>query len=167
MTVSAPLQYLGEGQFQATRGHGKRLDKDLVIGEILTWAEVKSRSMASHNHFFAQVEDSWANLPERFALDFPNAETLRKHALIKTGFCTMQRIVWRDNSEAISACTLVSSMGTYAICDVSGSVVTVWKPESQSMKAMGGKRFQESKSAVLDFISTLIDADANKAGMAA
>lgn len=167
MSSAIPLRYLGEGQFQATHGHSKRLDKELTIGEVLTWGEVKGRSKTSHDHFFAQIDDSWATLPEHLAMDFPNATSLRKFALIKTGFCTMHRAVCRDNREAIATAAIFASLEDYTICEISGAVVTVWKPESQKVKAMGGKRFQESKTACLDFISQLIGADAAKAGMAA
>ena len=167
MTILAPLQYLGEGQFVATRGHAKRLDKELTIGEVLAWGEIKERSKTSHDHFFALIDDLWGTLPEHLAMDFPNPITLRKFALIKTGYCTMQRLVCRDNHEAIVACGMFAAMEEYTICEISGSVVTVWKPESQKYKAMGGERFQKSKTACLEFISQLIGADATKAGMAA
>lgn len=167
MTFVVPLRYEGEGQFQAVHGHAKRCDKELVIGECLTWEEVKARSMTSHRHFFATVHDAWMNLPEIYASQYPNSETLRKHAMIATGFCTINHFVLASPEEAVAAVPALISMNEYAIVKVSSAVATVWRAESQSVKSMGGKRFQESKIAVLDFISTLIDADANKAGMAA
>ena len=41
----------------------------------------------------------------------------------------------------------------YAIGQVRGPVVTIWTPESQSVRAMGGKRFQESKTAIMEWIA--------------
>jgi hypothetical protein len=167
MSLIVPLQYLGEGQFQAPPGHARRCDKALVIGEQLTWEQVNPRSMASHNHQFASIGDAWANLPERLAPDFPTADHLRKHCLIKAGYCTIHRVVCRDNHEAITACSIFSAMDTYAICTVEGSVATMYRAESQSIKAMGAKKFYQSKTAVLDLISEMIGADAHQAGQAA
>ena len=39
---------------------------------------------------------------------------------------------------------------------------TVWVPQSQSQRAMGGKRFQESKQAVLNWIAAQIGVDAEE-----
>jgi hypothetical protein len=162
-----PLQYQGEGLFQAPRGFAKRCDKDFVIGETLTWDQHKPRSADSHKHYFAVIADAWGNLPETLAMDFPSSEHLRKYALIKCGYCDKAEIIVADNSTAITTAALMKSMDTYAICEVKGRVVTLWRAQSQSMKTMGNKTFQESKTKVLDVISQLIGADATQAGMAA
>ena len=166
MTIAA-LQYQGEGQFLAPRGHWKRLDRDLVIGEVLTWEQVKQRSGESHRHYFAVIKAAWGNLPEALVLELPSPKHLRKFALIKCGYCSKAEIIVQDNAAAIAAAALLQGMDTYAICEVKGRVVTVWRAQSQSMRAMGNKTFQESKSKVLDVISQLIGADATKAGEAA
>jgi hypothetical protein len=44
----------------------------------------------------------------------------------------------------------------YAIGQVRGPVVTIWAPESQSVRAMGGDRFRASKAAILDWIAAKI-----------
>lgn len=154
-----PLRYEGEGTFQAPKGFAKRCDAEFVIGETLPWEPVKQRSQKSHAHFFAVIADAWANLPESLADDFPSSEHLRKHALIKTGYCDMARIVCADTPTAIAAAALMQAMDTYAICQVEGRTVTVWRATSQSVRAMGAKEFAESKNKVLDFISQLIGAD--------
>lgn len=163
----APLQYLGEGQFQAPKGHAKRCDRDLVIGETLQWEVHRERSAESHRHYFAVIADAWGNLPEVLAADFPSPEHLRKHALIKAGYCTVNRLVFPDNAEAIRAAAFLQSLDTYAICEVSGRVVTVYRAKSQSIKAMGKATFQKSKDDVFTAISQIIGADATQAGMAA
>jgi hypothetical protein len=162
-----PLQYQGEGQFTAPRGFKALCDKDLVIGETLRWEICHERSAKSHAHYFAVIGDAWANLPEGLAMDFPSAEHLRKHALIKAGYCTMTRIVCRTNEDAVAACALMKGMDGYSICDVSGTVVTVYQAQSQSRRAMGAKVFQESKDKVIAVISEIIGADATQAGEAA
>lgn len=162
-----PLQYQGEGQFTTPRGFAKRCDSELVIGETLQWEQVSDRSAASHKHYFATIADAWGNLPEALAADFPSPEHLRKHALIKAGYCDMTRLSFRSNADAIAGCAIISKLDTYSICEVSGAVVTVYRAKSQNMRAMGKKVFQESKDAVLTAISQIIGADATQAGMAA
>lgn len=162
-----PLTYLGEGQFATPPGFAKRCDKELVIGEVLRWEQVQDRSAASHKHYFAVVRDAWSNLPEALASEFTNPTHLRKHALIKAGYCTMTRIVCADESEAIRAVLLFRGMDTYAICEVDGNVMTTWRAKSQSMKSMGKAEFQKSKDDVLTVISQIIGADATQAGQAA
>jgi hypothetical protein len=154
-----PLQYQGEGQFTTPRGFAKRCDQTLVIGEVLQWEQLNERSAASHKHYFATIADAWANLPEAQAADFPNPETLRKHALIKAGYCTVARVVCADNPGAIALCALMQAMDSYAICEMSGRVVTVYRAQSQSMRAMGKKAFQESKERTLHVISSIIGVD--------
>lgn len=154
-----PLQYQGEGHFQAPRGFTKRCDKDFVIGETHPWEIMPERSMKSHAHYFALVNEAWANLPEALASDFPSAEHLRKHAMIKAGYCDMTRVVCADNAGAVAAAALMQSMDTYALCEVSGRVVTVWRAKSQAIRSMGAKVFQESKDKVLTEIGKIIGAD--------
>lgn len=162
-----PLRYLGEGQFETPRGFSKRCDKELVVGEVLGWERTNDRSKRSHDHFFAQLEDLWRNLPEHIADEFPSADHLRKFALIKSGHCTMARIVCATNKEAIFACSLFQSMDGFAVCEVAARVVTVWRAKSQSYKAMGKTLFQKSKDDVFRVISEIIGTDASQAGMAA
>ena len=159
MSFSVPLQYLGEGQFQAMRGHAKRCDKELIIGEVLTWEEIKTRSINSHSHYFASVHDAWLNLPEQYAMEFPNDTALRKFALIKTGYCKTHKMVAINNSEAIKLASFMQSLEEYSICEVTGNVVTVWTADSQKYRAMGKKLFQKSKDDVLTFLSQFIGTD--------
>lgn len=154
-----PLRYDGDGAFVAPRGFWKRCDKELVIGEVVPWERIEVRSAKSHDHFFAQVKDAWANLPEALAMDFPNFHHLRKHALCKAGYCTITKVVCADNAGAVTAASLMQGMDTYAICDIAGRVVTVYRAQSQSKKAMGAKVFQQSKEDVFAVLSQMIGAD--------
>ena len=61
---------------------------DLDEGELCLIDVDRARSGATHRHQFAWVKEAWLNLPER-VVNMPWAETpetLRKHALIATGF---------------------------------------------------------------------------------
>lgn len=131
-------------------------------GEVVLVSIERGRSAKSHNHQFAWLHDAWANLPERLA-GLPWAETpetLRKHALIATGYHQMTVIDVGTNAAAArvkaAALELARKAHGYAVAQVRGPILTIWVPESQSLRAMGGDRFKESKAAILDWIAAQI-----------
>lgn len=135
---------------------------DLEPGEVVTVSIERQRSGKSHRHAFAWIKDAWLTLPEHLR-DMPWAETpetLRKHALIATGF--HQTCVLDCGSEAsarrVKAALVAAEVKAhgYALGRVRGPVVQVWTPESQSYRAMGRERFQASKTAVLDWVAAQI-----------
>ena len=136
---------------------------DVVIVEI-----DHPRSQNSHNHQFAEINDAWRHLPERLQY-MPwaaNPETLRKHALIACGYADTYTTDCgaRATAERIGAVLLRAEIGAHgwAIAEVRGPIVTIWTPQSQSKRAMGGKRFQESKQAVLNWIAAQIGVEAEE-----
>lgn len=155
-----PLRYTGNGDFSAANAyHARALDKALVIGEVLTWERMEARSTESHNHYFAAIHEAWINLPETVAGEFPNPESLRKYALIKAGYCTVKKVACLTASAANELTTYLLSIDSFLLCEVYGNVATVYRAQSQSMKAMGKKEFQKSKQAVLDILSSMIGAE--------
>ena len=126
------------------------------------------RSMNSHRHQWAEIKSAWHHLPEAVQM-LPWAatpETLRKHALIVTGYRQTETVDAGSKAAAERVATLLSRHATaahgYAITQARGPVVTCWTPESQSLRAMGGKRFQESKTAVLNWIADQIGTTAEQ-----
>lgn len=120
-----------------------------------------SRSRASHNHHFAEVEAYWQSIPERH-MGQPwaaSADHLRKHCLIATGYCDTYQVDAGSNAAALRIIPHLQAAEVgkhgYAIVQVSGPVIRVWTPRSQSMRAMGNKDFQASKQAVLDHLETM------------
>lgn len=163
MADTFPLTFLGDGRFEATtKYHADRLAKLYGQGEIVTVEEVQERSLKSHAHYFAVINEAWRTLPEAMADDFPSAEHLRKWALIKAGYCTETKMVLRTNAEAIAVAAFIGQLDGFAVCQVVDRVVTVWRAESQSMKAMKKERFQRSKDDVLAVIATLLHTEPNK-----
>ena len=51
---------------------------------------------------------------------------------------------------------LAARMSGYAVTEVQGTVAYCHTPLSQSQRAMGGKVFQESKQAVLEWLADLL-----------
>ena len=132
---------------------------DLDAGETVFVSIERGRSPASHKHQFAWIKDAWASLPES-EVHQPYAETpetLRKHALIATGYHQVTVLDCGANATAqrVKAALVAAEAKAhgYAIGQVRGPVLRVWTPESQSVRAMGGDRFKESKTAILDWIA--------------
>jgi 5-methylcytosine-specific restriction endonuclease McrA len=151
---------MGAGEFRAPHSFAeKQCDRDLVIGEIQRWELALDRNEKSHDHYFALVHQAWLNLPEQYAMEFPNETSLRKFALIKTGYCKTHKMVTINNAEATKQAAFMQSLEEYSICEVTGNVVTVWTADSQKYRAMGKKLFQKSKDDVLTFLSQFIGSD--------
>lgn len=156
MSETLPLRYDGGGVFRCLHPNRIRLG----VGEVHGWQMAEHRSKASHDHWFACVNEAWKNLPDDMADDFPSPEHLRKWALIKAGFCSETRIVCANNSEAMTLATKAKAMDKYALVAIEGKAVTIWTADSQRRDAMGRQAFQEAKDRALHIISQLIGTDA-------
>jgi len=169
MTTVLAYRWSGDS-FEVLPRHQKQADKEFVIGDVYTLEEVKGRSMKSHSHFFASVNEGWLNLPEHVAERFPTAEFLRKYCLIKAGFHDQRSIVAASKAEAQRIAAFIKPIDEFAIVVVSECTVTIYTAKSQSKKAMGADEFGKSKTAVLDLIDDMLGVDrgeTRKAGKAA
>lgn len=157
MTDAPPIPCQWNGEAFVPIGRGRRdADRYFVIGERYTLVEEKQRSAASHRHYFAAVNEAWANLPQERAKDHPSADHLRKFALIMTGFRDERTLVASSRAEAQRLAAFVRPMDDYAVVTVEGALVRVLTAKTQNMRAMGAKQFQESKNAVLDYLAEMI-----------
>lgn len=155
MSDTFPMLYEGNGLFRCL--HPKRVKLD--VGAVHGWQMAEHRSKASHDHFFAIINEAWKNLPEDMADDFPSPEHLRKWALIKAGFCSETRIACANNNEAMTLATKAKAMDKYSIVAIDGKAVTIWTADSQRRDAMGRQAFQEAKERALHIISNLLGTD--------
>lgn len=149
------MQWDGEA-LKPTRRFQKIADQRLVIGEIYRVDPEEERSIASHNHYFAAVNEAWRNLPEDVAERYPTSEHLRKWALIKTGYRDERSIVCATKAEAARVAAFVRPMDEYAVITVSEAVVTIYTAKSQSARAMGKETFLISKDAVINTLASII-----------
>ena len=150
-------------------GHSLAMARQLMEPGDTVIVEIDHpRSPQTHKHQFAEIADAWRHLPESLQ-DKPwavNPETLRKYALIVTGYRNTYQIDCgtKASADRVGKALQAAEAGKhgFAIAQAKGPVVTVWTPESQSMRAMGGKRFQESKQKVLEWIADLIGVPVDK-----
>jgi hypothetical protein len=150
-----PMRWDGDHFVPATR-FMKQIDAYFVVGEVYTFVEHHERSQASHAHEFAWLNEAWANLPEAAAAQFPTSEHLRKFALIRTGFANRQDFPCGSKAEALRAKAMLAAIDDYAIVTVEGTLVTRWTAKSQSRRAMNKQEFQDSKTAILEYVSSLL-----------
>lgn len=151
------------GAFAPSTPHQLRLARERFgEGEIVMMEAQNERSWRSHAHQFAAIADLWANLPESLS-HMPyakSAETLRKHALIACGYADCETLDAGSKAAAERVAATVGRLATaahgYCIVKISGPVVRCYTPQSQSVRAMGAKVFQESKTRVLEWIEALL-----------
>jgi hypothetical protein len=145
------------GVFKPARASAElRAKHNYVEGETYEIVEYHPRSIASHNHYFASVEDAWKNLPEIWAQEFANADHLRKYALIKSGFYDCSTISCPDAETAGKVAAFAKQNDEFAIVSIEGCVVRRFTAKSQSYKSMGRDDFRASKEAVLDLLASMI-----------
>ncbi len=117
---------------------------------------LEARSRASHNHFFASVDDAWHNLPEDIAIRWPTAEHLRKWVLVETGWFDEKDFNCESPARAKELAAFIRKVAEYARIIVHGKQVIVREAKSQSEAAMGKEMFQKSKRDVLDLLAAMI-----------
>lgn len=155
MSAIPALAFVWEGDVARPR-YPRMADQYLVVGETYVWVEHQERSQASEGHYFASIREVFINLPEALAQQFKSEDALRKHALIMTGYRDERSLVCSSKAEAQRLAAFIEPRDDYAIISVSGAMVIEWTPKSQSRRAMGKDTFQESKSAVLDYLAEMI-----------
>lgn len=135
---------------------------ELQPGEHVVVEIHRARSGNSHRHQFAWVNEAWQNLPED-AEGLPWAETpetLRKHALIATGWHDTYTVDCGSNAagERMKAHLVAAERRAagYAIGQLRGPILTIWTPKSQSLRAMGAKDFAKSKSDIMEWIAAKV-----------
>lgn len=154
------FQWDGEAMVPASRYWASQCDRQFVVGERYRLAEEHERSQVSHNHEFVFVAEAWNSLPDHLLEQYPSPEHLRKYALIRKGFCTMVQHPCPSKAEAERLqAALAGHVDKYALVIRREAVVTVYEAESQSFRSMGKKRFQESKTAIMEFVGDLIGVD--------
>lgn len=153
MTPVLTFQWDGEAMVPK---HPRLADKHYVVGESYPLVIHEERSGNSHRHYFASVHEAWSNLPEDEAIRFPTSEHLRKWALVKAGYADERSIVCASKAEALRLAAFMRPMDEYAIVVTSEATIKVFTPKSQSVRAMGKKDFQDSKTKVLEIVWGLV-----------
>lgn len=164
MSELAPIECVWNGEVFAPINSwwAKRAGRQYAKGEVLHLVDEPERSSSSHAHFFAALNRGWQSLPESMAEQYPSPDMLRKKLLIKTGFCSERSIVCASKAEAQRMAAFISAGTPYSVVIPRLAMVSVYTADSQSMRAMGKARFQESKTAVLDALADMLGIESKR-----
>ena len=165
MTGPIPFIWTGEAFAPETPRAHRAASSRFGVGEVVPLDVAHPRSKVSHDHFFALVAEAHGTLPEHLAERFPTPDSLRHYALCMAGYCDVETFIASSRAEALRLAGFVRK--GEVIVTVEGATVTRLTPHSQSMKAMGGKVFQESKAACLEIIAGLLETTPEALGRAA
>lgn len=140
---------------------GNVVARQFVEGEDYKLVIHEDRSMASHNHYFASVQDGFDNLPEKIAARWPSSEHLRAWCLIETGWFDEKEFDCDTERQAKMLSSFIRTERAFARISVHGNRESGWKvivrtAKSQSIPAMGKDAFQRSKTDVLDLVSSMV-----------
>lgn len=157
MAEHLPIPMVWDGEaLRPKQGYGPRAGREYAAGKVYLIAPVEERSRRSERHYFVTIREAWQNLPQAGADRFPSPEALRKYALIKTGYRDERSIACSSKAEAQRVASFIKPLDDFAIITVNEAMVTVFTAKSQAERAMGARVFQESKTAVLEFIAGLL-----------
>src|SRR5262245_53608357 len=157
MSTSALWHWDGEAMRPADLERAKRTYR---VGRRYRLLD-DERSKESHDHFFAVVRYAFANLREGHP--FKDEDHLRKWALIRRGYYTTTPILLPSAAEAeryADIARMIAEEDEHIEVVVDGPLVTIVRPDSQALAAMGGKRFNEVKQAVVQHLAHMLDVDA-------
>jgi len=121
------------------------------------------RSMASHNGYFAGLQELYHTMPEAVTERLPNFEMFRKFCLIRTGWRDEVSYPCATRAEAERWAARLRPLGDFAIVTIAGTTVIRWTAKSQSMRSMGKQAFQKSRDDVEAYARTLLDVDQARA----
>ena len=153
MSTPPPVYFKWNGEAMKPIGRFSRLAERTFTSDMTYRMIVEEeRSGASHRQFMAAVHEAWMQLPEPWDIAFPTEDHLRKYALIRTGFCTITKVVGKKR---------VPVDGYAIVCEEDG-VTTIYQAKSQSYKAMGPEEFQKSKTAVLEYLAEMVGVTAEQ-----
>jgi hypothetical protein len=157
--MSNPIAFEWTGEAMVPiRAHLKRADAQFVIGMSYILDTYEARSMAMHKGYFARIREAWTNLPDDIADAYPSPESLRKRALIKCGYAKLTEVLAASSREAAKMAEAMTAADEFALVVIEDRALRIWRAQSQSVKAMGGKAFKESIDRVEHWIAALIGA---------
>lgn len=151
----SPQPFTWDGEAMRPR-RPRAADREFVVGETYVLDRWEPRSTASHNHEFAWLAEAWKNLPEPLADQFPTPEHLRKRALIDAGYYNETVVDVGNKAGALRVAAMMKADDDFAYVVVRGTILAKRVAKSQSRRAMKGKEFQESKTAILEIVAGMI-----------
>lgn len=147
--------------FDFIDGHMVPLDPKLAANKFWDGASYKlavheEPSMKSRGHYFASIKEAWDNFSDEQTKRWPSSECLRKWALIETGFCDTETLIFATHEDALVCAGFARRRDQYVMTAVRDSVLVIYTAQSQKAHVMGKARFQRSKEEVFRIIAEQI-----------
>jgi hypothetical protein len=130
--------------------------KQYAVGEEYPLVLLEARSRASHNFYFASLQNAFDNLPENIAARFPSVDHLRAWSLVETGWFDEMEVELASEAEAKKLAARTRTESPYARISRHGRRLIARYPKSQSAKSMGKDSFEASKRDVLELLEGMI-----------
>jgi hypothetical protein len=102
--------------------------------------------------FFAALRDAWSNLPDAMRDRFPNAEVLRKHALVAIGYCDVITLAVGSKAAAPQIASAFRMKDQYCVATVRGDVVTIYTARSMARRVLLKKDFLQVADRVFSWV---------------
>jgi hypothetical protein len=109
--------------------------------------------------FFAALRDAWSNLPDAMRDRFPNAEVLRKHALVAIGYCDVITLAVGSKAAAPQIASAFRMKDQYCVATVRGDVVTIYTARSMARRVLLKKEFREVADKVFAWVEATTGVD--------
>jgi hypothetical protein len=107
----------------------------------------------TRRYFFAAMRDTWESLPDAMRERWPNAEILRKHALIAIGHCDVITLACGSKAAAPQIAAAFRMKDAYCIASVRGDVVTVYTARSMARRVLLKAEFLRVAEKVFAWIA--------------
>ena len=102
--------------------------------------------------FFAALRDTHASLTDAHRERWPNAEILRKQALIAIGHCDAMTVLCGSKSSAPAIAKAFEAKDQYCIATVRGDVVTIYTARSMARRALLKRDFMDVAEKVFAWV---------------
>ena len=160
--MTAPIEYIwSNGCWTPLRYYQQRAAMEFGEGEVARLERIEQRSQASHNQYFAWVQDVFDHLPEGYRGRWPTPDDLRYWILTWTKFCTREEFTCATHAEAVRWARNLG--GKYHRVEVEGNTVVGYAAISQSRRSMSKRAFQESRNAVETACAQILGVDVGTA----
>lgn len=148
-----------DGVFRPLPPFQKQAERQFVDGENYWVEPMSDRSMESHRHYFACLKTAFDNLPEKYGRRWRTIEEFRHWALIQSGWCTTRTALCKSDDEVHRRVNEELRYNPDAEIVIDHHTVTIRSAVSQARKALGKRKFEQSKQDVLAVVSKVIGAD--------
>lgn len=128
-------------------------ERAYVVDRVYWMVETKDNKLGSPSwrHMWAVLGKAWDSLPEDLHGEYPDADALRKRALISAGYFDEVAIEVGDAATAGRMVTSLRRQNSFSHVRIQDGVV--YQRTAKSQKEMDPETFEQSKSGIFEIIA--------------